>query len=221
MDRLLPILIAIVVLLVLGAIDEIVTLAALNRRRRFTIEYQQRWDGFARDYIADRASSDDYVWLSRNQPKMSGELGPEGFIIYRAPYAQFASAHYPILPNTLSRASTSQAHPNDFPMVNHILITHEGALTTASENTRRELKNPFALLRRGLQFVLSLPLLLLSWSGLVSGATVERARRSVIFRFLQAVASVAALLSALVIVVTGWSAFVAQLQYWIRHPAHP
>jgi len=222
MDRLLPILIALGALLVLGLIDELATLAALTRRRRFTVGYQQRWSAFARDYIAGGGGKpEDYIWLTRNQPKMSGELGAEGFTVYRAPYGAFTSNHYAILPNTLSNAPRGRAHPDEFQMVDHILITHEGALQTASENTRNELKNPIALLRRGLQFVLSLPLLLLSWSGLLSDATVQRARQSLIFRFFQAVASLAVLFSAIVTAVAGWSAFVSQVQDWMRHAPHP
>ena len=220
MDHFLPVVIAIVVLLVLGLIDELTTVAALSRRSRSTVEYQQRWSAFARDLGLGEGNDEDYVWLTRNQPRMSGELGSEGFIVYRAPYGVFTSSHYPILPNTLSLASRNRAHPDDFRMVDHILITHEGALATAIENARHELRNPVALLRRGLQFVLSLPLLLLSWSGLLSDAVVQRARQSVIFRMVQFLASIAVVLATVVTAISGWSGFVAQVQDWIGKPTH-
>jgi hypothetical protein len=209
-NRFVPILIALAVFLVLGVADVAVELKGLVRRLNFTLAYRERWVAF---FEAGRP--EDYGWLTEKLSAMSREMGGEGIVVYRARLGGLSSPNYALLPNTLAGWRMGEAQGEEIAMADHLLLVHAGALKHRVESLEPQLKNPLALVGRGLKFVLSLPLLLLEWFGLLRPASVQSARESWLFRLVQLVAGVAVALASIEASVVGWSAFVTQIQSWL------
>jgi len=209
-DRLLPVIGALTVLGILGLIDAVIELRTLASRIAFTTEYERRWMTFF-----PGQAQQDYVWLAEHQTRMTTELGPAERVTYRAPLGLYIFDDYPILTNTLANARGGRGvHPDDVNFVDHLLISWNGVLKEHHASVRSKLKNPIYLIGRGVRFLLSLPLLLLSWSGLVPPRIVDSARASLPFRFVQFIVSLILLLAGIVTLITGWSAFVTQIRAW-------
>jgi len=213
--RLAPIVAGLLGLMVVGLIDAIAEVRNLSRRLQFTVEFQRRWGTYFGALQRGQPAEADYIWLAQHQTGMTAELGPADRIDYRPPFAGSMIPNYPALTNTLAAARGGRgAHQDMVAFVDHLLISCGGVLQDGLETVIRRMKNPVYLVGRGLRFVLSLPLLLLSWSGLLPAASVKGARDSWIFRLVQFLVAVVVALAAVMTVVIGWSAFVAQVRVW-------
>ncbi len=205
-----PVVAALVLLLLLGLVDTIVELRSLSSRLEFVTEFQRRWMNFFM-----RGATGEYQWLAESQTRMTAELGPADRITYRAPFSQYAVSNYPMLTNTLAQARGGRGvHPDDVNFVDHLVISRGGVLKERFTAVASRIKNPFYLVGRGLRFVVSLPLSVLAWSGLLAASAADRARASLLFRLIQFLVACALLLAALVTIVVGWDAFVKQLTSW-------
>lgn len=216
LERIAPVAIALIALAVLGLIDLMSELGRLSTRLEFDVKFQQRWVTYF-DALrqGQQPAAADYTWLAMNQPRMSAELGPADRIDYRAPFAQYIVSNYPALMNTLAAARSGRgAHPDMVALVDHLLIAKGGVLQQRHNSIAPKLKNPVYLVGRGLRLVVSFPLLLLSWSGLLPAGHLEGARNSLLFRLIQFLAATILVAAGVVTVVIGWSAFVTQLKAW-------
>jgi hypothetical protein len=215
--RVAPIVGGLLALLLLGLADMIAQLRGLAARRDFSVEFQNHWAAYFRALVQGQPAAADYAWLTGHQARMTAELGSADRIDYRAPFSQYVIQNYPALTNTLAAARTGRgAHPDMVAFVDHLLISQAGVLRDGHQSLLPKLKNPVYLIGRGLRFVLSLPLFLLSWSGLLPAARLEGARNSWLFRFVQFIVAAVVAVAAVITVVLGWSAFVVQLKAWFQ-----
>lgn len=214
-ERIAPVAIGLLALGALGLIDLISELGRLTTRLQFVVEFQQRWVTYFQMLAQGQPAAGDYTWLAMNQPRMSSELGPADLIDYRAPFAQYIVSNYPALMNTLAAARSGRgAHPDMVALVDQLLISKGGVIRHRHSSIAPKLRNPVYLVGRGLRLVVSFPLLLLSWSGLLPAGGLEGARNSLLFRLIQFVAATILVVAGIVTVVIGWSAFVTQLKAW-------
>lgn len=216
MERIAPVAVGLLALAVLGLIDLVSELRRLSTRLQFVVEFQQRWVTYFQALQQEQhPAATEYTWLAMNQPRMSAELGPADLIDYRAPFAQYIVSNYPALMNTLTAARSGRgAHPDMVALVDHLLIAKGGVLRDRHNSVAPKLTNPVYLVGRGLRLVVSFPLLLLSWSGVLPAGGLEGARNSLLFRVIQFVAAMILVVAGVVTVVIGWSAFVTQLRGW-------
>jgi len=195
---------------VLGLADVVVELRSLVGRLNFTVAYRERWVAFF-----EGGKPEDYGWLTEKLSAMTREMGGEDIVAYRARAGGLSSPHYALLANTLAGSRMGEAQGEEIAMADHLLLVHAGALKHRVESLEGQLKNPLILVGRGLKFILSLPLLLLGWFGVLRPVSVQRARASWLFGFVQLVAAVAVALASIETLVSGWSTFVAQIQSWL------
>jgi hypothetical protein len=215
-ERVAPVAVGLIALLGLGLIDLTSELNRLSRKLQFVVEFQQRWVRYFQALQQGQSAPADYTWLAMRQPRMSSELGSADRIDYRAPFAQYIVSNYPALMNTLAAARSGRgAHPDMVNLVDQLLISRGGVIQDRQESLVPKLSNPVYLVGRGLRLVVSFPLLLLAWSGLLPARGLEGARNSLLFRFVQFLAATILVVAAVVTVVIGWSAFVAQLRSWL------
>jgi hypothetical protein len=215
-ERVAPVAVGLIALLALGLIDLTSELNRLSRKLQFVVEFQQRWVRYFQALQQGQSAPADYTWLAMRQPRMSSELGSADRIDYRPPFSNYVVSNYPALVNTLAAARSSPgAPPNMVNLVDQLLISLGGVIQYRHESLVSKLSNPLYLVGRGLRLVVSFPLLLLSWSGLLPASSLEGARNSLLFRFVQFLAATILVVAAVVTVVVGWAAFVAQLKAWL------
>ncbi len=215
MERIAPVAVGLIALMLLGLIDLRSELGRLSKRLQFTVDFQRRWVAYFQALQLGQQAAADYTWLAMRQPRMTSELGSADRIDYHPPGSNYVVSNYPALTNTLVAARSGQgAHPDMVALVDQLLISLGGMLQDRHESLVPKLTQPVYLVGRGLRLVVSFPLLLLWWSGLLPTGGLEGARRSWLFRLIQFLAATILLAAGVVTVVIGWSAFVAQLRAW-------
>lgn len=209
-----PIVGGLLAVLLIGLIDLVAELRSLGARHAFAVVFQNRWAGYFGAIAQGQPTAMDYAWLAAHQGRMTRELGGADRIDYVAPYNRYAIPNYPALTNTLAASHAQGAEPTMVALVDHLVISQVGALQERHASLLPKLWNPAYLVGRGLRFVVSLPLLVLAWVGLLPAPGLERARRSWFFRLYQFVIEAVVAVAAVMTVVLGWSAFATQLKAW-------
>jgi hypothetical protein len=206
--------IALVILAVVGLVDLLAHGLRLAARQKLTADFQQRWVAYAQ-----RLAAEDYVWLTLHEAAMATELGGADLVHYRAPFGMYTIQNLPLLSDTLIKLRTGDAEPEMVQTMDHILLRHLGGIDTARNELAAELKNPLRLVGHGLQTIVSSPLRLAVWSGLLRPVTARKAQASRGFRLVQFLVTVVLLFAAVETSVIGWPALVNQLRHWFRLPS--
>jgi hypothetical protein len=177
----------------------------------FTHDYRDRYrqllNGMSQKKRGVGFDPELYEWLMERVDRMQVELGIIGIMEhYRPPFENFAYKQYPILVNTLPQIrGRGGAHPNDLSMCDDLMTRHIGRARQKIRSELLRLINPLALLAEGTKFVVTLPLLLAYYSGLLKYGTYARASGS---RFTGFIIFVLTAGASIVTIVVGWDKFV-------------
>lgn len=90
-------------------------------------------------------------------------------------------------------------------MVDEALLRYVGALVDALNESRRRLLNPFIWFRLSVEQLLSVPVLMLKWSGLIGAGVIAAVQGNILFRGLSAAITFIGLISSAVTILLGWS----------------
>jgi hypothetical protein len=71
------------------------------------------------------------------------------------------------------------------------------------ESIKKKLKNPIAWFKEGFQEIISLPIYLLNWFGILSDTTVSKVTTNVIFKILAGIAGLVTFISGIVTIIQG------------------
>ena len=188
-----------------------------SERRGFTREYfgqLQKLLGRIAKHGFDPEAGKTHAWLVHRGGKMQLELGPDGKMVYREPFGGPIWPEYEVLTNLVPKLRDEQLqgglsgagplYDQAASVCQDVLIRHDGRLQDTEERLRRDLLNPFPLLRRGVEFVVTLPLLLLVWSGLMRYTAVLEVTETGPGRAFTGIATLITLLAAVVQILVGW-----------------
>jgi hypothetical protein len=178
----------------------------------FAGEYRNKFFEFAKKYIQtyDRDSrSGDldgklYVWLTMNVSKIQGSLGTFGVIDYIAPIQTIIVPNYQIVMNTIPKFRNCTIQEFDVNSVDDCLLRYIGYLEEFSKETLKNLRNPIVWFREGFREILSVPIFILSWFGIISNWTVNSIKDSLIYKVIAGLIALVALVSGLVTIVVGY-----------------
>jgi len=92
-------------------------------------------------------------------------------------------------------------------MIDDILLTYIGYLEKNSEELTKELKNPFVWFREGVRFIVTFPIYLMHWSGLIRYNTYSSISNNIFVKFISFIVGIIAFISSIVTIVTGYTAF--------------
>jgi len=198
-------------------------LAELVRQSAFADEFLKK---FWQYWNSRGEDAEAYAWLTYNSVRMQRQLGNLGIIAtYKPPGVQYAFKNYQVVVNMIGelnswltdRYATVFLGPSQqiAQALNDVLVRHLGVLGDRSDRSATELRNPFVLLRKGVQQVIVLPVRLLNWLGLLGGSTVSAIRQSAVIRLLGGVITLLGLTSAVVTLVVGWDLFMAIVRRWL------
>jgi hypothetical protein len=147
----------------------------------FAGEYRNKFVEFANKYFKthDRWSrSGDldgelYVWLTMNVSKIQSYVGSFGVMSYKPAFQNYMINNYQIIINTIPKFREGQVHDFDVGSVDDCLLRYIGHLEDYSEETQRNLRNPIIWFREGFRELLSIPIFILSWFGIISNRTLN------------------------------------------------
>ncbi|WP_375357391.1 hypothetical protein [Paenibacillus enshidis] len=93
-------------------------------------------------------------------------------------------------------------------VITESLLRYEGDLSERDNATRNRLKNPFIWLREGVQWVVTLPIQLLYWTGVINYVVLSRWSNNWFVKFLNFLIIIIGLASSIVTLVTGYNPFI-------------
>jgi hypothetical protein len=185
-------------------------------QQRFTAEFISRLQRFA---SAEGFENQQYTWLTQHSVQMQEALGSLGIVDYKPPGILAFISNYQVILNLLPELRRLRAGEYHFGVEDTFreqaslcmdtLVRYFGVLERRSAESVKQLRNPLAWFREGVQSILLVPILLLASLGLLSLSTVNRFRASPVFRLLAGFAALVGLLSAVITIVLGWNQFAA------------
>lgn len=185
-------------------------------RREFAYEFRNKLITYANSRGSDHAT---YHWLMFHSVRMQREMGAYGVMsTYTRAGSRQTHHNFPVILNMLPDLQQAFQEPM-FAYLGHAdqyartmtdcLTRYMGVVEEARINDRSELKNPLTWFRDGVRSALGLPIQLLGWFGVISGALVVSITSAAVFRLLAGAVAVIGFVSAIVGLVTGWAQFVA------------
>ena len=199
----------------IGRTEIVSDLKRLMKRLDFTNEYLGRFDKVAVTLLhhkqnIDRSTADEYTWLLENVEKIQREVGNNGVLAgYRPAYTNYYFSNYHLFLNTLPALREGEADRSLVGFCIDALIKHRGALNHHEESLNGELRNPAIWLQRGSRFVVSFPLRVLVWVGLLSDAKFSHIRESTLVRVISGLVTLSGIVGTVFSIVSGWDVTMA------------
>lgn len=218
----------IVAIFILGFIKVLLKFINNQRKLNFTIDFLNIFREFGQEILNDNYDSTSYEWLKVHSHKMQTLMGSFGIAqAYKPAFANYQYNNYQIIINGISEIRSSYLRMDrrfgysnleltnlrDLIMLqDDVLLTYSGYLENASAEVKNELKNPLIWFREGIQFIITLPISLIYWSGLMRYGTYDRLNNNFIIKLISFIVGLIALLSSIITIVTGYGPFLNLLQ---------
>lgn len=178
----------------------------------FADEYRNKFVEFANKYFKthDRWSQSGdldgelYVWLTMNVSRIQNYLGTFGIMDYIAPFQTYKVSNYQIVINTLPKFRNGSIQDFDDNSVDDSLLRYIGYLEEHSKDTLKNLRNPIVWFREGFREILSIPIFILSWFGIISNRTLNSIKDSLIYKVISGLIALVTLISGIVTIVVGY-----------------
>jgi hypothetical protein len=183
----------------------------LTSQLLFVFDYRQRLS-----QLMQTRDRDTYELLTLDATKMQAQLGAEGVLSFRPPFANYIVPHYPVVVNALAELrkcfsdellSRGDLAAQYHALIEDALLRHEGTVRERVRRNTRSLANPLKWLLTGVEWVLSVPVWVLESFGLVSKTSSTRFKASATFRVASGLTALMGFCSAVVGLVTGWEPF--------------
>ncbi|MDN3204320.1 hypothetical protein [Algoriphagus sediminis] len=189
-----------------------------NRHNRFVKkidfagEYRNKFVEFANKYFKnyDRWSrsgnfdGEQYVWLTMNVSRIQNYLGTFGIMDYIAPFQTYKVSNYQIVINTLPKFRDGSIQDFDVTSVDDCMLRYIGHLEEYQKDTQRNLRNPIIWFREGFREILSIPIFILSWFGIISNRTLNSIKDSLIYKVISGLIALVTLVSGIVTIIVGY-----------------
>ncbi|MBU6186613.1 MAG: hypothetical protein KGQ16_09410 [Cyanobacteria bacterium REEB444] len=172
-----------------------------NKFVEFANKYFQTYDRYSRSGDFD---GELYVWLTMNVSKIQNYVGSFGVMSYKLAFQNYMINNYQIIINTIPKFREGQVENFDVGAVDDCLLRYIGYLEEDSKDTLKNLRNPIVWFREGFREILSVPIFILSWFGIISNRTVNSIKDSLIHKVIAGLIALVTLVSGLVTIVVGY-----------------
>lgn len=210
-----------ITLIIIGGIFLVMTIGFIDVYRRlsrtkseieFAREYRSKFIEFANKYFQDynrynRTGEFDgelYVWLTMNVNKIQNNVGNFGIMSYKPAYQNHYISNYAIILNTIPKFRAGQIENFDVTSVDDCLLRYLGLTQDYKKDTEKNIKNPIIWFREGIKTILSIPIFILSWFGLLSHRTFDNILDSAIYKILTGIVALVTFTSGLVTIIVGY-----------------
>lgn len=179
----------------------------------FALEYRNKFIEFSNKYLAtyDRSSRTGdfdgqlYIWLTMNVSQIQNYVGSFGVMSYKPAFQNYIVNNYQIIINTIPKFREGQIESFDIGAVDDCLLRYIGYLEEYSKDTLKNLKNPIVWFREGCREILSIPISILSWFGIISNRTVNSIKNNLIYKVITGLIALVTLLSSVVTIIVGYN----------------
>lgn len=172
-----------------------------NKFVKFSNKYFENYDRWSR---LGNFDGEQYVWLTMNVSRIQNYLGTFGIMDYIAPFQTYKVSNYQIIINTIPKFRDGSIKDFDVNSVDDSLLRYIGYLDEYQKDTQRNLKNPIIWFREGFREILSIPIFILSWFGIISNRTLNSIKDSLIYKVISGLIALVTLISSIVTIIVGY-----------------
>lgn len=217
MDKIIPVFILIGII-IFGFVTKLIELNDIIKRTNFTNDYHNKFieliNGITSKNFFDQQL---YYELTLDVKSMQYELGSDGIAHITDNLKGFSSSNYQLLINFLPELrNVLREQDNTIMMYRYnqsaqdcddMFIRHLGTLNEQEKSIRKNLLNPFSCFADGVKFIVSLPILILHWLGIISGITARKIRHNWFIELLNIILTLVGFISSLMSIIMGWNDF--------------
>jgi len=204
----------IVLVAVIGVIRIIYAIRNIRKTILFLTEYRNNYIDLINSYFhssgyraARQFDQRLYSWLVSKSSKAQQEVGMFGVGEFIAPFQIYKIRNYQFIVNTIPKIRDGHIRDEEINLVDDILTRCLGAYEEINNELQLELKNPVKWFQYGIKSVLSLPIRILNWFGIINIRTVDKITANGLFKAISGLIGLISFFSAIVTIVTGWEHF--------------
>lgn len=172
-----------------------------NKFIQFSNQYFETYDGFNK---TGNVHGEQYIWLTMNVNKIQNMVGTFGVMIYKPSFRDYMINNYYIIINTIPKFREGPIESFDVNSVDDCLLRYLGHLEELLEDTQKNLKNPIIWFREGFKEIISIPIFLLNWFGIISNKRLSSIKTSVFYKIITGLIALVTLVSGIVTIVVGY-----------------
>lgn len=215
--------IILIVVCIFGFIKVFLSKRESENEKNFAISYLNKYREFSNDLIKDNYNSDTYEWLKLNSAKMQTQMGEYGIAqAYKPAFSDLIYHNYQVIVNGISRIRDLHRQVgtigvrsglganvlyDEISGIDDMLLTYIGAKDNHVSNKVKEMKNPIVWLREGVRTVVTLPISIMFWSGIIHYGTYNTLVNNFFVNLISFLVASIGLVSSIVTIVTGYEPF--------------
>jgi len=131
-------------------------------------------------------------------------IGTFGVMSYKPTFQNYMIHNYNIIINTIPKFREGPIESFDVNSVDDCLLRYLGHLEELSIDTQRNLRNPIIWFREGFKEIISIPIFLLNWFGIISNKRLSSIKASVFYKIITGLIAFVTLVSGIVTIVVGY-----------------
>lgn len=210
----------IVVVCILGVTKLILDRINYIKDNNFACEFLDNYRKFSSEIMKDNLSNKEYEWLKLNSVKMQKQMGGLGIAhAYKPAFDNYMYNNYQVIINSISHIKDmciqnygsswgKQTIYSEVSFVDDMLLTYVGDLHNKLDYNVTELKNPLIWIREGVRFIITLPIIIMYWSGIMKYSTYNSLSNNFIVKLISFLVALIGLISSIVTIVTGYNPFI-------------
>ena len=206
-------------IIIIGAIAKILSVKKLSERLEYTTNYRKDLDNLY-NIILKTGKLDETMYhrLMEDTNKMQRELGADGIIsFYHDPDVGIQVNNYPVILNFFNELRALMmnyklAEERVYLLISscdEALVKHIGILKDAIDIIKKRIKNPLFCFSKGVNVIISLPVKILEWCGIVSNSSSYKLLNSKIQGYIGKIVTLISLIASIMSIIMGWGNFIS------------
>jgi len=202
------IILGILIVFIIGLFQVYKRHSTVVKKIDFASEYRNKFIEFTKIHRSENFEDDKYgelyIWLTMNVNKIQNMVGTFGKMAYHPSFQNYIIQDYQIIINTIPKFRQRQIEEFDVLSVDDCLLRYIGYLQDYTKETQKNLKNPFIWFREGFREILSIPIFILNWFGIISNQAVNSIKDSLIYKIISGLIALVTLLSGIATLILGF-----------------
>lgn len=194
-----------------------------KKKLNFTSDYINKFREFGNELYSNHFNQTNYEWLKMKSFKMQSLSGDFGVArTYKPTGANYYLKGYQIIINGLTEVKNIyqrmsgtygglnfewQMLQESLGMIDDTLLSYIGFLENKSEQKLKAIRNPVTWFREGIQFIVTLPISLIYWSGIINYRAYNKVNNNVFVKLISLAVGIIAFISSIITIVTGYVPF--------------
>ncbi|WP_424765706.1 hypothetical protein [Paenibacillus sp. sgz302251] len=208
-------------LLILGITSILSSIRTFKTQLYFCREFIDKFTTYKKSIYDNNENHEVYLWLVGNSAKMQREIGGYGIMSHMID-GNFQYRNFQIILNLIPRIreihrETSGGYGLRFEylqlekfiaMIGECLIRYDTELNYTIGNLTKELTNPFVWLRKGIQSIVTFPIIFFHWTGVIQYSSYSKLSDNFFVKFISSSIVIIGFISSIITIVTGFNPFV-------------